>query len=382
MKIFDFLPLTIVPFTTSRVQVAERRLVGTAVQPGFSLIELLLVLVLVSMLFMFVSPFTTQWLQQKYAMTMLNDVKIAMEHAATEALVRGQTIRLTPCRGCSSWSEGLSITSAHPDNTLLYEWRWPKSAYRVTWNGFIANDYLQFSTDLRHAALNGYFTIVNAEQQGWKLVVNRLGYQRVEVINSARDDMRAVTHVQKNVNEAKMPIQLKTDQPKPPKLLLSWLTHTQSLTEKLHARAHHTALQVLQEQWLKHATPWDHAILQIAPDRVFHRDILMWALDMPCWFARTIIPAKTYTSDAPLFARLQHEPLGHLIFKGAAIRRVSLNYYSIDAQSPEYHWIPEVNRPSINGVLWVRISTFEVVHSGALFYLIEILLPGLERYYA
>lgn len=165
----------------------------------------------------------------------------------------------------------------------------------------------------------------------------------------------------------------------PPKQLLPWLTCTTYLTKKLHAKSGNTMLQVLQEQWLEVATSWDQQVLQLAPERVLHRDIVVLAQAQPCWFARTILPAATYQSDDALFARLQHEPLGNLIFQGSAIQRLELRHYPIVTTDPEYAWIPEGYHQQ-RSPLWARLATFKVMSSQALFYLLEILLPNLERY--
>jgi len=165
----------------------------------------------------------------------------------------------------------------------------------------------------------------------------------------------------------------------PPKKLLPWLTCTTYLTEKLHAQSGNTALQVLHEQWLELATSWDQEVLQLGAERVLHRDIVMFAEAQPCWFARTILPAATYHSAEGLFARLQHEPLGNLIFQGSVIQRLGLRHYPITMTDSEYAWIPEGYHQQRKR-LWVRLATFQITSSQALFYLLEILLPQLERY--
>lgn len=148
---------------------------------GFSLLESLIVLLLVSMLFVMGAPLTTHWYQQRYAMIIIADIKQALHQAETEALTSGKTLRLTPCVGCRNWSQGIALISEQA-SAIRYEWRWPTSTYTVSWHGFIADHYLRFSPDLSHAVLNGYFTIQNTQHQGWKLIVNRLGYSRMVTI--------------------------------------------------------------------------------------------------------------------------------------------------------------------------------------------------------
>ena len=169
----------------SRLHPRDSRLIRCArkndylwLSPGFSLLESLIVLLLISMLFVIAAPLTTDWYQQRYAMIIIADIKQALHQAEIEAMTSGKTVRLVPCTGCSRWSQGIALISEQTSD-IFYEWRWPKSSYTVSWHGFIADHYLRFSPDLRHAALNGYFMIHNPHQHGWKLMVNRLGYSRM-----------------------------------------------------------------------------------------------------------------------------------------------------------------------------------------------------------
>ena len=163
----------------------------------------------------------------------------------------------------------------------------------------------------------------------------------------------------------------------PPQQLLPWLTCRTYLTEKLFAKSGDTSLHVLQQIW-ETANDWDRATLSLSDEIVLHRDIIVSAWNAPCWFARTILPNTTYQAHLPLFERLNHEPLGNLIFHSEAIQRLSLDYKLIEPQALEYTWIPSTLNLS-QQALWLRSSTFQVENSD-LFYLIEILLPNLERY--
>lgn len=165
--------------------------------------------------------------------------------------------------------------------------------------------------------------------------------------------------------------------PNPPPNLLPWLTCTDYLMHKLRAIAGDTALEVIQQIWCP-SSDWDEHILHLDHDLVMHRDIVVSAQGTPCWFARTILPTTTYQANLALFERLQHEPLGNLIFENSAIQRSTMRYYPIDPTDAEYTWIPE--RIDVQQKkLWMRLSKF-AVHGTEFFYLAEILLPGLEAY--
>lgn len=162
-----------------------------------------------------------------------------------------------------------------------------------------------------------------------------------------------------------------------PPLLLPWLIYEDSLTELLQSKAGHTRLQVLGQQW-EAADWWDRHVVQMANQTVFHREILMWAGQEACWYARTIIPETTYNAEPLFFNRLQNESLGELIFNETKIKRAYMTYYPIGEQSIEYHWLNKV-LPCSAKELWVRLSAFTFKEDFS-FFLVETVLPGLERY--
>lgn len=162
-----------------------------------------------------------------------------------------------------------------------------------------------------------------------------------------------------------------------PSTLLPWLTYQLSLTDRLQDIAGHAHLQVLRQHW-REASWWDKHVLQIEGDDVLHREILMWVGQNVCWYARTIIPKATYQADSLLFSRLKNESLGALIFNKPKIKRTYLKYYAINNQSIEYHWLDQLLHGAAEQ-LWVRLSAF-TINGDYPFFLIETLLPALERY--
>ena len=163
-----------------------------------------------------------------------------------------------------------------------------------------------------------------------------------------------------------------------PPLLLPWLIYQHSLTEKLKAKAEHARLQVLGQCW-EPPNYWDKEVLQIECDEVvLHREILMWAGNDACWYARTIIPSVTYQADPALFNRLKTESLGELVFNQPKIKRIDLMHYPISKQSIEYYWLNQWIECD-EQKRWVRLSTF-ALNGEFYFFLIEIMLPGILRY--
>ncbi len=163
---------------------------------------------------------------------------------------------------------------------------------------------------------------------------------------------------------------------KPPKKLLPWLHYVDFLTDKLKSEAGDARLEVLSQRWAS-ANWWDKHALKVQDVQVMHREIVMWAFEKPCWYARSIIPISTYEADTALFDRLRKESLGHLIFNGSMIKRHGMVIYPINDQSIEYYWLTDSMRQEASE-LWVRLSEF-MVHDRWPFFLLEILLPGLEK---
>ena len=159
--------------------------------------------------------------------------------------------------------------------------------------------------------------------------------------------------------------------------LADWLNYPYSITNRLMDRAVDVQLSVLSQTWGP-ANWWDKQVLHLADDRVMHREIMMYAESEPCWYARTIIPSQTYEADARFFNRLESESLGSLIFNEPKIKRVEISPYPMNDQCIEYYWLsPWLS--SIPTVVWGRLCEFRLNEQYP-FYLIEIMLPGLQRY--
>ncbi len=159
--------------------------------------------------------------------------------------------------------------------------------------------------------------------------------------------------------------------------LHDWLTYTQSLTQKLKQQSGDAVLQICAEAW-RQPDDWDKLHLCLPPEPVFYREIMMLAHGVPCWYAKSIFPTHTYTQHKALFARLEHETLGELIFNGDEIVRQSLQTVSIHPSSELCAHLSATVQQHPPQLL-ARLSTFVVAHH-ACFYLLEVLLPGLLRY--
>lgn len=173
------------------------------------------------------------------------------------------------------------------------------------------------------------------------------------------------------------PHPLLTIKQEPSSAIRAWLTHPDSLTEKLENTAGQAHLQVIQEKWRK-PDWWERYVLEIVQPQVFCREILISAHHHPCWYGRTMIPYTTYEAGYDLFLRLQNESLGNIIFNNAHIKRPIFTFYGIDKRSIEYYWLYDRLNPFAE-VAWLRCSVF-LLYDKFPFYLTELLLPGITRY--
>lgn len=158
--------------------------------------------------------------------------------------------------------------------------------------------------------------------------------------------------------------------------LHSWVIFQESLTHRLKGVAGDARLEILSHQF-DLVDWWDQQVLSLEKGTVLHREILMWAWEHRCWYARTIIPATTHHADVAFFGRLQNEPLGAMLFNEPKVRRANFVFYAINQQSLEYHWLSPLMHGHEN-VLWARLSMFMFSEKHP-FFLLEIFLPGLMR---
>ncbi|MFI4955449.1 MAG: chorismate--pyruvate lyase family protein [Gammaproteobacteria bacterium] len=167
---------------------------------------------------------------------------------------------------------------------------------------------------------------------------------------------------------------LYTAKVKEPKLLLPWINHQDSLTDKLKLINRDIELKLLVQHWIN-PTWWDKYILN-QDEPVFQREIIMKSRGVACWYARTVIPQKCHALEPQFFNRLQQESIRNLIFDNSDVHRVNMTCYPVNQQCIEFYWVKKY-LPAVHGVLWVRCAEFSFKNQES-FYLIDLLLPELE----
>jgi hypothetical protein len=126
---------------------------GTKINSGYSLLEALCLLVLMQVIFCWLSPSFKSWLQNyRCRQTTLELQKIIAALRVT-AVLRQE-------------SQKLDLLRLRQEN--------------ISWQGLLKGKELIFQPNSVANRLNGYFTIQCSPYFGYRLWLNRLGYSRIE----------------------------------------------------------------------------------------------------------------------------------------------------------------------------------------------------------
>ena len=155
---------------------------------GFTLVELLLALAIISIVLFFCMPFTGSFYKKNQLQLLSDEIQNAILYAKTEVLLHGTPLVLAPLPGSADWSKGLVLfvdTKNHQyaeGVAIMHEWHWRDSDIKIEWHGFQSKHYLLFARDISHSAINGHFLIRDNSKQH-KLIINRLGRVRRSSLN-------------------------------------------------------------------------------------------------------------------------------------------------------------------------------------------------------
>lgn len=143
-------------------------------QKGITLVELLFVLAIVACIGFFLMQDHGELHKKNEGLALQQNLATALRYAKITALAQGKEVYLAPLKD-KNWALGIALYTLR-DKALLYQWHWKFPAWKVSWQGFHADDYLIIAASPQNAASNGRFVIVhNFSQEKLSLSVNRLG---------------------------------------------------------------------------------------------------------------------------------------------------------------------------------------------------------------
>lgn len=140
---------------------------------GISLVEILICLLIISCVIV-VSPMVGSFIQHKTIERVEADLRGIVHFAKSQSLFSGKILQLSPLSPKQGWAYGIGLYEVGDTQRLLQQWLGYAGNVKITWSGFQAKDYVQFSSKLRESTANGYFTIT-VQDVSRILVINRLG---------------------------------------------------------------------------------------------------------------------------------------------------------------------------------------------------------------
>ena len=151
---------------------------------AFTLVELMMVLAIVLAVLFVALPYGQSLLNKNTLEDRINTISHAVKYAKNMAKIKGEPLLLSELSDKTGWSQGMKLLIAddanHPQGTLIQQWQWRDSPFKVSWHGFNSDHHLRFADDIRSSAMSGTFTISDGHHQHAKIIISRLGRLRVE----------------------------------------------------------------------------------------------------------------------------------------------------------------------------------------------------------
>lgn len=146
---------------------------------GFSLIELIFLITLLSIMATLGAVSLTHFKNKNERQVILDEIRTAVLYAKTQALQQGKPVYLTPLDNEHNWAKGMRLRFVDAQKQALYQWQWHHPQWHVTWNGARKSNAIIFSNKPAQAISNGKFTITNIQtKENIVVILNRLGRLR------------------------------------------------------------------------------------------------------------------------------------------------------------------------------------------------------------
>ena len=152
-----------------------------------------------------------------------------------------------------------------------------------------------------------------------------------------------------------------------PNMWRDWLTDAGSLTARLHAASNGDLRVSVLQQRLEVPKFSERQLLAIADrQRALVREVLLYGVDQPWIYARSILPLKTLTGRLKKLGQLSNQPLGEILFKDPKMRREPVQFACFEP--------PSIGEQAI----WGRRSVFRLDNKPLL--VAEVFLPDFSPY--
>ncbi|MFZ4077559.1 MAG: pilus assembly FimT family protein [Legionellaceae bacterium] len=155
---------------------------------GFTLLECLVVILIVSGLLCVAVPFFKERVDTNNTTTLVHDIESMLLFARSEAFLRHQTLVLRPLSSDANWAEGAALyietKAQRPQERekMLHVFHWRQKTQGMHWHGFASPDDLVIFPTLKTLAMNGYFEVIGKGKPSQKICISRFGQVRLSCL--------------------------------------------------------------------------------------------------------------------------------------------------------------------------------------------------------
>ena len=120
------------------------------------------------------------------------------------------------------------------------------------------------------------------------------------------------------------------------KKILSWLNEEGSITKRISSKTNFK-LEILQDD-IGNAQEEEYKALNIIPEEVRIREVILYGNSVPLVFARSIIPKLVSTIGYPGLGSIGSKPLGDLIFESDLFIKIFREFAEFQNDGNEIIW--------------------------------------------
>lgn len=151
---------------------------------GFTLMELLFTLFLISVILLFGVISFTSLVSRNEKQVILDEISVIVHYAKIQAINSGNTLYLSSLDKTANWSKGAQLIRViHRSNqpSILYQWQWYHPHWIIKWSGITSSEKIVIAPDPLRAISNGHFNVINpSTKEEIVITLNRLGRVKIE----------------------------------------------------------------------------------------------------------------------------------------------------------------------------------------------------------
>ena len=151
---------------------------------GFTLMELLITMVLISILSTLSIASSTYFIEKNEQQRIIDELRTSIQFAKIQAVQLGNPVYLEPLDSNLNWSKGISISTMNKKTHQLdvfNQRQWHHPRWNLSWSGTSSPNRIMLSNNPASAISNGTFHLINIRtQHRVDIVLNRLGRVRIK----------------------------------------------------------------------------------------------------------------------------------------------------------------------------------------------------------